>query len=154
MESKIIPAEYDHIPWIAEHIREADRREMWNYAMLKPLAALARSLSVSEIAYTGFIDDEPVCMLGVARSGILSNVGRPWLIGTTKIEKHQILFLRKCKPVIEEMKALFPVMENYIAPDNTKAIRWLKWLKFEFDKEPVSIGPLNKKFTRFRMVTE
>lgn len=150
MSCRIVKAKPYHIPWIANHAREADRVELWNYAMVSPMTALLRSFEASEIAWTGLIDGEPVAMFGVVRSGLLSNMGRPWLIGTDKIEKHQFAFLRRNKPYIRKMNEVFPVMENYIDPDNTVAIKWLEWMNFVME-EARPMGPFRKMFVKFSM---
>lgn len=143
-------AEMAHVDHLAAHMREADRQEVWDFAMLTPGNALVQSLAISDLAATGMIDGVPVCMFGVARAGLLSSVGKPWLLGTDELVKHQMILLRHCKPVLSKMRALFPVMENYVSIDNATSIKWLSWLGFEFE-EPQPMGPFHKPFVKFRM---
>ena len=150
MKVEIIPAMQEHIAHIAANVRDADQQEMFDYLLMSPKEALERSYAVSKLSWTGLIDDEPVAMFGVAPASFLSDTGLPWLIGTDKIEKHQITFLRKCKPYVQKMNDVYPKLQNHVAEYNVKAIRWLAWLGFSFDK-PEPMGLFKKPFIKFSM---
>ena len=152
MKVEIVKAEEKHLSFIAENIREADRSEIWDLTMMKPLEALKKSLEVSLLSCTGLIDDTPVCMFGVGDTGLMMNTGRPWMIGTNEIDKDPVTFLRRNKRYVQKMLDCYGYLENYVSEENTRAIQWLKWLGFNFDEEPVRMGFFNKPFYRFWMV--
>lgn len=131
MGPEIIPATSEHIAHIAAHIRPADKAELAEIWRQSPVVALVDSLNQSTHAWTGLVDDEPICMFGVASGGILGDVGRPWMIGTTKLDKYAVIFLRRCKGCVELMQSEYSTLINMVAADNELAIRWLKWLGFE-----------------------
>ncbi|MDR1490602.1 MAG: hypothetical protein LBS65_09025 [Desulfovibrio sp.] len=66
---RVEKARPEHIPAIAAHMRDADRREVWASHRHSPAQALEHSLSRSDLAWTGFIDEVPALMWGAARLG-------------------------------------------------------------------------------------
>ena len=150
MKAEIVTAHRDHIATIAANMRETDRREMYDFAMLSPFEAVYRSFEGASLAWTGTIDGVPVCMFGVSKASLLSDTGLVWLFTTDAIEKHHVTFLRRCKPVVEAMQAVFPRLENFVAAYNVKAIQWLSWLKFSFSA-PQKMGHFRVPFIKFFM---
>jgi len=149
---EIVKAEEKHLSFIADNIREADRSEIYDLTLMKPLEALKKSLDVSLVACTGLIDDTPICVFGVGDTGLMFNTGRPWMIGTNEIDKAPVTFLRRNKRYVQKMLDCYGFLENYVSKENERAIQWLKWLGFTFDAEPVNLGLFNKPFYRFWMV--
>jgi len=148
MIAQVVKAEEWHIDHIAASIREDDRREMYDYALLTPKEALVKSLAISKLCWTGLADDVPACMFGVAPASILSNTGLVWMIGTNLIDRHQMAFLRRNRNMVKIMSNSFDRLENYVAEYNTRAIAWLKWLGFQFG-EPEPAGIFGKPFIKF-----
>lgn len=149
-EIEVVPAEQWHIDVVAKNMREADCLELWAASFSKPKKSLEAAFRLSKKCWTGLVDGEPACMFGVSRGTILSHVGAPWLLGTDLIEKNQLAFLRRNKLYMSEMTEGFDTLINYVDARNTKAIRWLKWLGFEFD-EAEPRGVLNMPFHKFSM---
>lgn len=147
-KAAIVPASKEHIDLIAANVRDADRAE---FAALHRHAGAVMSsgLSVSTLAWTGLVDDAPVCMYGVAPVGfLLPETGRPWMVGSKALDDHATLFLRRCKPQVKAMLEAFPVLSNYVAVANVRAIAWLKWLGFSFS-DTIDIGGV--PFIRFEL---
>jgi len=146
----IVPAHYDHLFWLASNIRKADRDEVGALGM-GPYRALADSLARSIVAWTGLVDDRPVCMWGVTPMDILLGIGSPWLLGADDLPKYAMTFLRLNKGYVANMLELFPTLVNFVDVRNELSIKWLKWLGFEFDSEPVAYGVWKRPFLRFSM---
>ncbi len=126
----------EHIPAIAEHMREADRREVWASHRHTPLEALEFALQRSELAWTCMVDGLPSFMWGAARTGaVLGCTGAPWLLGTPAIVKVRHDFLRYCPHFVAAMQSAFPCLENYVHAENTLSIRWLKHLGFMVNED-------------------
>lgn len=128
--ARLIEATPEHAAAIAADARAADVAELWAQARTTPEQAMRRGLETSVFALTGLIDEAPVCMFGVAPASLLGGIGIPWMIATTAIERHQLTFLRACRPAVAEMRRMFPVLVNAVDARNVLTIRWLRWLGF------------------------
>lgn len=146
-----MPAQPEHVAQIAANVREADKQEFAaNYRTATQV--MEAGLRLSTKAYTGLVNDIPVCMFGVAPvSAFMPDHGRPWMVGTTLLDEYAVLFLRRCKPQVKEMKSLYPVLSNYVAQANVKAIEWLKWLGFTVSEIPVLSGLRGIPFLHFEL---
>jgi hypothetical protein len=149
MEASIVRSTFEHAESIAANCRQADVDE---FAALgtTPYMAMEYGLLNPGIVCTGLADGVPVCMFGVSDASIIGRVGRPWMVGTTELEKHQKAFLRRNKHMVKLWLDLYSVLYNYVDVRNTQAIKWLLWLGFEFG-EAEKIGPLNMPFYRFEL---
>lgn len=144
--TSIIDAQAWHIKSIADRMRSADRDELaaLGYA---PEVAMRVSLGGEGEAWTGMIDGVPVCMFGVNSSSALTpHRGLPWMMGTESLDRHAILFLKRCKAQVDRMQSLFPLLENWIAVSNVVAVTWLEWLGFSLH-ETKMVGSM--EFIRF-----
>lgn len=154
MRGEIVPATQDHARQLALILRAADRDEVVAQSGLHPALALGMSLGSSDAAWTGLMDGQVAVIWGVAPQDELErDVGVPWMLGSDLIVQHPRLFLTHCQAAVEEMQALFPILENHVDIRNTVAIRWLKWLGFDI-MEPVPHGPYKMPFHPFRRVRQ
>lgn len=149
--AKVVPAELDHIAWVAEHMREADAREVEASAGYLPFDALVCSFDASVHAWTGMIGDYPICMFGVSTVDFLAGIGCPWLLGTDYVERNAQAFLRRSKPYLSKMLGTFPRLINYVDARNELSIRWLRWLGADIDLQPVPYGVSRLPFYRFEI---
>lgn len=151
MKAVIVRADTDHIKPIAERVREADRLELYAATGMSPLDALVRSFALSDHSWVGLADGEPVCMFGVTMASLMTDTGRPWMIGTDLIDQHAVRFIKECRPIVRQMKALYGRLENHIDARNTRAIRWLHWLGFKVETQTEPYGFLKLPFHKFTM---
>jgi len=139
MKTEVRHASADDIPVIAAAMRAADRAEVSASHGHTPEQALTSSLACSTEAWTGLIDDVPVCMFGVGPISILAGRGAPWMLGTDTIERWPRTFLRHCRPCVAAMLAVYPFLENYVDDRNEKSKQWLRWLGFTLAETPVTL---------------
>lgn len=144
----VLPAKASHITQLLPHVRAADRAELWAGWRHTPEYALSNGVRNSSHAWTGFINFEPVCMFGVMPVSLLSGSGTPWLIGTDALVAHQVTFLRRCRSQLARMQRCYEHLSNYVAAENTAAVRWLEWLGFTL-QEPAPLGPDGALFHYF-----
>lgn len=144
---EIVPATIHHAAIIAANIRPDDKAELAACGY-KPLPAILVSLNASTHAWTGMVDGEPICIFGVSPWG--DDTGRPWMVGTEQIVKHQKIFLRYCKKCVAIMQDNYSLLHNYVDDRNLLAVKWLKWLGFKFD-EATPYGPDGLPFLHFYM---
>jgi hypothetical protein len=147
----IVPATLDHVYWIGPNMRQADVDEIAASVGYGPVRGTLDSFERSAIAWTGLVDEEPVCIFGVSPVDILAGVGCPWLLGTEQVVRYAVTFLRLNKGYVARMLSMFPHLENFVDARNAHSIRWLKWLGFQFDPAPVPYGVSKLPFYRFHM---
>lgn len=147
---EIVPYAEEHGRYIAAHMREADRREIYYLALLDPWRALDVSASKSIAAWAALVDGEPVAAFGVARRTSLDEVASPWLLATDRAERFPLAIAKASRVYFKRMKQAFPLMENYVLAENCKAVSWLRWLGFEME-EPRPGGVFGVPFVRFGM---
>ncbi|HWU70748.1 MAG TPA: hypothetical protein VN017_05280 [Pseudoxanthomonas sp.] len=142
MKATIVPTEPWHITIIAENARQADIDELWCSSRSRPDWCMRRGLNATVKPYTGMVDGKPVCMFGVSPFSILSGMGAAWMIGSKELNRLSVQkeLLRLSRPVVASMRDQFPaLLYNFVDQRNTSAIRWLRWLGFQFD-DPIPYG--------------
>jgi len=77
-------------------------------------------------------------------------VGRPWMIGTSDLNKYARQFRKRDKMVVRAMLTHFSYLENYVEEANVRSVKWLKEIGFQMG-EPEPIGPFNRPFIKFWM---
>ncbi len=151
--AKVIPASWEHIEPIAANMREADVLEVWLAGHKTPHQAMQDGFNVSVKAWTIMEDGVPIGMFGVSSASILGNTGIPWLLGTDAMLKIKRQFLRESLPYLTGFFKLYPRLINYIHVDNVASLRWLRWMKFDFDG-PVKAGPEGAEFFKFERISD
>ena len=63
------------------------------------------------------------------------------------------LFVRMSKACLDRQLEIFPHVVNFVDARDRLPVRWLKWLGFELDPEPVANGPFGTPFYRFELKT-
>lgn len=147
---RIVTAQASHVFRIAAEISEGDRGECEVYG-ITPFQAIGYSYHHSAAAWTGLVDDMPVCMFGVVPLDILSGKGSPWFLATAELKHYAVTFIKLCRPCLETMLDIFPNLLNYVDAQHVMGIRWLKWLGFQFEREPIPCGKNGALFYRFKM---
>lgn len=121
---------------IAENIREDDRLEILAHAERSPIEAITISCKASKgHCWTVFHEETPAFIFGVAP--LMDGIGSPWLLGTPLMDKFQTTFVRNSKPILEKLYEIYPTLYNTVWEHNALHIRWLKWLGFKFNEEPI-----------------
>lgn len=134
--------------YVAQNIREADRREIAYFAMLRPWPAIRMTIAHAEACWTGTRDGEVGCIFGINRKGVFSDIGVPWMLGTPLVDRNSSRLMRESRVYYERMERAFPKMENWVMAENRQSVRWLSWLGFDMG-EPMPIGVGGKEFIRF-----
>src|SRR5574340_1750339 len=115
-ELRFIPASSADLTFIFENVRKENLAELEVFDDLGLDAAIGQSIERSSEAFVAVIDGEPVCAFGVVDSG-RPGTGRPWMVGTSNIDRHGIAFLRASKQVIADIMVRWPHLENsFISP--------------------------------------
>lgn len=149
--AQFVPAEPGHVDIIAARARAADIAELWATSRTTPRQAMERGLAASVQPWVGLFDGEPVCMFGASPFSILGGMGIAWMIGSDALDRISVqkALLRYSRDVVEHLQDQFPtLLYNFVDQRNEAAIRWLRWLGFEFC-DPIPYGEDGLPFLPF-----
>lgn len=148
---EIVPVDPAEVDAIAASVRQADIEEITGALGIAIRDALLDGVTGSLKAQKIVVDGETVCVFGDAVHSVLGRIGVPWMISTEAIERHPRGFLRVCRDEVADMLNRHELLLNFVDVRNTAAIRWLKWLGFQFE-DPEPYGPKGMLFHKFWMI--
>jgi hypothetical protein len=146
----ILPATAEHAEALAPIMRQKDRDEVWALAHRTPLEALTLGLEQSESPQTGFYGPKILCMMGIARQGLVTGIGVPWFLSSVHVEEHPRAFLRSCKRYFSYWSQDYDFLVNYVDARYTEAVEWVRWLGFEVHPAE-RVGKDNLPFHRIEL---
>lgn len=146
MRYEVVPFEPWMISTLVSRARKADADEFLAVCGSTPEQVIIRGSYMGAMA--GLADGVPYCVFGVNRAAMISDMGIPWMVGTVDLDRHARYFIKHCRAIVDGWMLEYRMLENHIDARNTKAIRWLKWMGFEFD-DPAPYGWLGMPFLRF-----
>ena len=129
---EIIPAEASHLEHIAAVLRQADRDEVTALTGRDVLSVVTESFERSSVCMVALVDGRPEVIFGAGDLSVLTRLGAPWLLGSDAIKKHRSVFLRLSRHWLEQLFERYSTLRNIVDCRNDVAIRWLRWLGFEF----------------------
>lgn len=135
---------------VSANLRSADLLEISASSGQEPLEAILNGNRRSDRSAVALVDGLPVCVMGVGRLSSLSEVGVPWMLGTADLDRYAVTLMKMAPGALDEMKAGYGRLENYVDARNTRSIRWLKRLGFAFE-DPAPFGVAGLPFHRFWM---
>lgn len=147
---KFFPPNAEALRFIANHMREADKREVKAASGMKPLAAIQHGIQLSHDLWCLYDPKGwPSAVLGVVplQRGAL-DVGAPWLLGTDSLILHKRWFHREAREVCDKLVLKWGVLTNLVDARNTAHINWLRHLGFRFGA-PVISGVEQRPFLPF-----
>ena len=150
MQARVEPVGIEEVAGIVAIVRQGDLDEIEG-ALQTPIAqALTDGIEGSRKVSKIVCDGKVLAVFGDADCPALAGLGVPWLISTVHVGDYRRAFLNVCKPEVDEMLTRHQALLNYVSCANVVAIRWLKWLGFDFhDPEPYgAAGELFYPFTK------
>lgn len=136
---------------IASNMREADRIEVKASSGLTPYESLKYSCDKSNFTVVVMVDDMPIAVFGLSVINALTGLGTPWLLSSEEAMNHKREFFKLSPSIIQEMLSICPKLYNYVHAENKVSIKWLKWLGFTVESDPVEYGVKGEKFHKFYM---
>ena len=112
--------------WLAQVALESER-------------TLLECLRLSAFAWTGSVDGELACVLGMVPPSLMSNQAYIWLHTTEVAERHQFLLVRYSQIMIEKMHEKFEILVGHCEIKAHRSRRWLRWLGADFGS-PNGVG--------------
>ena len=128
-----------HVGPIASRMRAADVIECAAMGH-SPRQALRAGLLSSSLCLTAMVDRRPEAMFGLVVTNALCGEGSPWMLGSVAIYRHPRTMLRWGPRILSAMFDSTPVLENLVAEDNHRAVRFLKRIGFTIGKEVIMIA--------------
>lgn len=153
MAAEVLPVSAEDVPAILPLVRQADIDEITEALGIPMEEALLDAVTDSLNAKKIVVNGQVVAVFGDAIHNILGSIGIPWLISTVHVERNALAFLKVCKPEVQGMLTRHHHLINYVDARNTAAIRWLKWLGFEFGPA-TPYGPKGFPFYPFTLNRE
>jgi hypothetical protein len=118
---------------LAPRLRAADVAEVWAACGEEPLPAILKSLELSTYTRGLLLDGEPAAIWGVAPLRGLPGAGAAWLLGSDALTAHARTFWRLCRPELDRMLEVAPVLLNYVDARYRQALRWAERLGFSVE---------------------
>jgi hypothetical protein len=121
---------------LGNDLRPCDSAELTAVTDLSPLQAVQASVRNShpDFLWAYYADDVLLCIAGCTLAG------NPWLLATPALDNHLHHVTGEAKRQVRMMLQHWGKLSNIIDIRNSKAIRWLKALGFEFT-ETLEIKP-------------
>lgn len=140
---------------LAVRLRAADIEEIRAASGLAPLEALRRSYDFSTHVWAVRARDEepvapPIALWGIGPLSLVEGRGCPWLLASDAFETLGLDIVRLSRPLVAEMRNLYPRLENRVDARHLRVVRWLSWLGFTIDPA-MAWGVEGRPFHRFWM---
>ena len=134
---------------LAPNLRSEDKREVNTLGKTSEQALLSGYLfgKVCRSIINNY--GQVVGMYGVVPAD--SKTGLVWMLGSDKLKKIKIPFLKESRTEVEKMNTLFPHLWNIIDSRNELHLKWIKWCGFKIIGERMVN---NVKFYEFCKVAD
>lgn len=140
----------DAVNYIAENLRESDRREVEaTIGSTQYAAAMRVSVKMSASAIVAVsVFGEPLAVFGVTTTSVMHNIGSPWFLATARVRRHRRALIEDPYAYTEAMLDHYAKLENHVDARNTTGVEWLKRLGFTINP-PTPYGAKQQPFHKF-----
>lgn len=142
----------DDLAVMCDRIRPMDRFEFDVMSGGKPVDECFNHLRRRSVrARAAYVDGDLVAVYGVLAPTLMATSGNPWLAATPEVNDPGVRreFIRYTQQEMTWLCDGFDHLWNLVSSENKVAIRWLKWIGFQFDDDLVDIH--GHSFCRFSM---
>jgi hypothetical protein len=144
---------------LAPRLRAADVAELKAATGATPLEGLQSGFKVSEICMVAEIDGEVISMFGVARDDEVNKAlglfyGNVWFLGSPESVSDAKFFMRESRAWLKTIGVYYDALGNAVDARNTKHVKWIKAMGFEFIDTFNNYGPEGHTFLRFYKTCE
>lgn len=116
----------DDVVNIIPRLRDRDAERIGELG--DPLQVLYDGINTSFMSFVGEIDNEIAALWGARTLTIFDDRAYIWMIGTTLIDAHPIVFLRYSRRALRFLTAHYRFIYGQVECDFEASIKWLKWL--------------------------
>ena len=129
------PSDVDAL--LAAGIPPSNLQEIRRVASMHPEAAIRATFGAADFRVSSWAGDEILAIWGATRKSLISSDGTYWLITSNHAQKYPVAFARETKRLLRVFDGHYRQLENFVDAGNEQIIRWLEWLGFSFDNDPV-----------------
>lgn len=148
----LIPLTKEHLPHLIENLREWDKKELQSFRDITVEEGLTELLGDGMVWISP--KGNPCVVCGLVEHEQVAGVGVPYLLATEEFYDYAHYAAKESKMWVKDAIKKYPVLFNCVAAENTRAIRWLKWLGFTFEEREDNLGRLGLSFYPFYMRRE
>lgn len=150
----IVPAEIGHVYALAKVLRPRDAAEIAGSGH-SAKRSLYRGFRNSILCKTAFVGADIAAMWGLCvglHPGVspLGDLGVPWLLTSSAVERVPVSFLKVAKQELALMRANRRHLASYVAADYVQAVKLLRILGFTVER-PAPVGVDGALFSRFHI---
>lgn len=121
------------VVFVAENLREADRREIEAHGHTSTLPPLLEGYRLSHPCQTMVgRDGQPFGLFGAIPDPSEPIRAAVWMMATPQLEQEALAFARGSLRIVNEWNRQYPLLFNFVDSRNEVHIKWLKWLGFVF----------------------
>lgn len=146
------PARREDALYLAPRLREADMLEIAASSVLSPLEVILESIRLSSktVWVLCQASDYKAIAIGGVRQ-LTDDYGLVWYLATPEAANHAITIQKSIKALLSTIfeKSGYQALANVVSAHNTKAIRWLKHMGFQFVHMHQPIGVHHELFHSF-----
>lgn len=114
------------------------------------LQAVQDGIDASTMCWTAEDPTGLVAIFGLVPLTLMGDTAVPWMLGTTRVDRHAGSLIRLAPSYIARMLAAYPRLLNAVDSRNAKACRWLRRAGFSLGP-PMPMGPAGVLFHPFQM---
>lgn len=133
---------------VATRLRAIDILELANVQGLAPVAGLRAAIEASTEVFTVNVDGKAEGYLGF-QVGDESLGAVVWMLGTDKLFEVPRELVEEGRRISDEWCKCFPLLHNFVAAENHKAIKWLEMCGFNVAPSIHPYGPADAPFRYF-----
>lgn len=146
MNFEVQPMRLCHIRDLVLNLRAGDRLECEALG-LTPIKAICQAYNEAVTKSIVLLNGKVAAAWGLSGT-ILGQVGHPWLLTSTEVNKAPIGMAGVYRREVRKMLELYPMLENWCDSRYTKSLRLLELAGFKVEA-PEPYGPNNFLFCRF-----
>ena len=134
-------------PLLAEHLRLADKDEIYAARGIGPNEALEICVEDSTKCFTVLNGNIPIAMFGYLY--VNDDTAQVWMLGSDELTQNKKWFVRESKRWLCEFAREFKVLYNFIDARNELHIKWIGRMGFNIVESVPDYGFEKRLFLKF-----
>jgi hypothetical protein len=107
-------------------------KDYWGTLSEAEMKSLSTCLNATTEIWMGTIDEDFVCVFGIAPPTLCSNVAYLWCWATEGLKGHEFIFVRRSRIIVKEMLKQYSGLTGVCEQSAAQSQRWLRLLGARF----------------------